>query len=80
MDYICLIDWVDAQVMNVLNVAVVVTRWFGGIHLGPDRFKHISNAARDVLELVRHAHPVIILSTTPPTFFLSQAQAPPPSS
>mmetsp|Transcript_43540 Transcript_43540/g.170408 ORF Transcript_43540/g.170408 Transcript_43540/m.170408 type:complete len:281 (-) Transcript_43540:751-1593(-) len=28
------------------NVAVVVSRWFGGIHLGPDRFKHINNAAR----------------------------------
>jgi putative IMPACT (imprinted ancient) family translation regulator len=32
------------------NVAVVVTRWYGGIKLGPDRFKHIKNAARDVLE------------------------------
>ncbi|KAJ8901095.1 hypothetical protein NDN08_004955 [Rhodosorus marinus] len=29
------------------NVAVVVSRWFGGIHLGPDRFKHINNAARE---------------------------------
>ncbi|CAK4075678.1 unnamed protein product [Aphanomyces euteiches] len=32
------------------NVAVVVSRWFGGILLGPDRFKHISNSAREVLE------------------------------
>lgn len=32
------------------NVAVVVTRWFGGILLGPDRFKHISTAARETLE------------------------------
>ncbi|TYZ57696.1 hypothetical protein PybrP1_008543 [[Pythium] brassicae (nom. inval.)] len=32
------------------NVAVVVTRWFGGILLGPDRFRHISTAARGVLE------------------------------
>ncbi|OQR95288.1 impact [Thraustotheca clavata] len=32
------------------NVAVVVTRWYGGIQLGPDRFKHIANAARNVLE------------------------------
>jgi putative IMPACT (imprinted ancient) family translation regulator len=31
-------------------VLVVVTRWFGGIHLGPDRFKHINQAARDALE------------------------------
>ncbi|KAK9481049.1 ribosomal protein S5 domain 2-type protein [Lipomyces japonicus] len=31
------------------NVLVVVSRWFGGIELGPDRFKHINNAARDSL-------------------------------
>lgn len=29
---------------------VVVTRWYGGIHLGPDRFKHINNLARNILE------------------------------
>lgn len=28
---------------------VVVSRWFGGTHLGPDRFKHINSATRDVL-------------------------------
>ena len=28
---------------------VVVSRWFGGTHLGPDRFKHINSAARDVV-------------------------------
>ena len=33
------------------NVLVVVTRYFGGIHLGPDRFKHINQAARNALEL-----------------------------
>ncbi|KAE9362505.1 hypothetical protein PF008_g49 [Phytophthora fragariae] len=32
------------------NVAVVVTRWCGGIHLGPDRFKHINACAREALE------------------------------
>jgi hypothetical protein len=36
-------------VMNVWNVIVVCCRWFGGIHLGPDRFKHINNATRDAL-------------------------------
>ena len=36
---------------NVENVLVVVTRYFGGIHLGPDRFKHINQAARNALEL-----------------------------
>lgn len=30
---------------------VVVTRWFGGIQLGPDRFKHINHAARNALEM-----------------------------
>ena len=29
---------------------VIVTRYFGGIHLGPDRFKHINQAARNALE------------------------------
>ncbi|KAL1743115.1 hypothetical protein HDZ31DRAFT_83657 [Schizophyllum fasciatum] len=39
------------QIMEVNNVLVIVTRFFGGIHLGPDRFKHINQAARDALEV-----------------------------
>ncbi|TFL05978.1 ribosomal protein S5 domain 2-type protein [Pterulicium gracile] len=39
------------QILEVENVLVIVTRYFGGIHLGPDRFKHISQAARNALEL-----------------------------
>ncbi|KAA0192871.1 putative Impactlike protein [Fasciolopsis buskii] len=31
------------------NVAIVVSRWYGGIQLGPDRFKHINNVARQLL-------------------------------
>lgn len=38
------------RLMGVANVAVIVTRWFGGIKLGPDRFKLICNSARDLLE------------------------------
>jgi len=38
------------QVMNVRNVMVVVSRWYGGVHLGPDRFRLINNAAKEVLE------------------------------
>jgi hypothetical protein len=38
------------HLLGVTNVLVVVTRWYGGIHLGADRFKHINNAARSVLE------------------------------
>ncbi|ODV93647.1 hypothetical protein PACTADRAFT_71460 [Pachysolen tannophilus NRRL Y-2460] len=36
-------------VMDVWNCVVVVSRHFGGIHLGPDRFKHINAAARDAI-------------------------------
>lgn len=35
--------------MDAWNVVVVVTRWFGGTHLGPDRFKHINVAAREAV-------------------------------
>lgn len=35
------------QMMKVWNVMVVVSRWFGGTQIGPDRFKHINTAARD---------------------------------
>lgn len=35
--------------MDAWNVIVVVSRWFGGTHLGPDRFKHINSAARDAV-------------------------------
>ncbi|KAJ9629936.1 hypothetical protein H2203_002321 [Taxawa tesnikishii (nom. ined.)] len=35
------------QLMDIWNVMVVVTRWYGGIQLGPDRFRIINSAARD---------------------------------
>jgi Uncharacterized protein family UPF0029 len=37
------------QVMDVWDVIVVVSRFFGGIKLGPDRFRIINNTARDIL-------------------------------
>ena len=37
------------QVTDAKNVIVVVSRWYGGIHLGSDRFRHINNAAQQVL-------------------------------
>ena len=37
------------QIMNVWDVLVVVSRWYGGVKLGPDRFKIISNVARQAL-------------------------------
>lgn len=38
------------QIVDAVNVVVVVSRWFGGILLGPDRFKHINNSARCLLD------------------------------
>ena len=38
------------QILDVQNTVVVVSRWFGGIKLGPARFTHINNAARLLLE------------------------------
>lgn len=35
------------QVMNLWDVMVVVTRWYGGVQLGPDRFRIINSVARD---------------------------------
>ena len=37
------------QLMDVSNVLVVVTRWYGGVKLGPDRFRVINNVAREAL-------------------------------
>jgi len=39
------------QLMDVWDVMVVVTRWYGGILLGPDRFRIINTAAREALVL-----------------------------
>eukprot|EP01054_Gregarina_sp_Poly1_P009108 Gregarina_sp_Poly_1__9107@NODE_558_length_7531_cov_98_785102_g439_i0_p5_GENE_NODE_558_length_7531_cov_98_785102_g439_i0NODE_558_length_7531_cov_98_785102_g439_i0_p5_ORF_typecomplete_len215_score30_35UPF0029/PF01205_19/7_8e03UPF0029/PF01205_19/6_5e36_NODE_558_length_7531_cov_98_785102_g439_i040704714 len=36
--------------MGVVNVMVVVTRWYGGTKLGPDRFRHINNVTRAIVE------------------------------
>lgn len=37
------------EIVDAKNVLVVVSRWYGGILLGADRFKHINNVARDLL-------------------------------
>ena len=36
--------------MEVQDAAVVVSRWFGGTLLGPQRFRVITNTARSLLE------------------------------
>ena len=38
------------RLMGVDGVAIIVSRWFGGVLLGPDRFKFICNSARHLLE------------------------------
>ncbi|ARO14471.1 hypothetical protein BVG79_01125 [Ketogulonicigenium robustum] len=35
---------------NLQNHIIVVTRWFGGKHLGGDRFRHIQDAVRIYLQ------------------------------
>ncbi|KAJ9302870.1 hypothetical protein DTO271G3_244 [Paecilomyces variotii] len=37
------------QLMDVWDVVVVVSRWYGGVKLGPDRFRIINAAGRDAL-------------------------------
>lgn len=42
-----LLELID--LMNVENLMVVVTRWYGGVHLGPARFKCINNIAKTTI-------------------------------
>ncbi|KAK3679901.1 hypothetical protein LTR78_000278 [Recurvomyces mirabilis] len=37
------------ELMNAWNVMVVVTRWYGGVQLGPDRFRIINQTAREAV-------------------------------
>lgn len=37
------------QIMDVWGVLVVVSRWYGGVQLGPDRFRLINQVARDAV-------------------------------
>ncbi|SMN18356.1 similar to Saccharomyces cerevisiae YCR059C YIH1 Protein that inhibits activation of Gcn2p [Maudiozyma saulgeensis] len=36
-------------IMDVWGVMVIVARWFGGAHIGPDRFRHINSTAREAV-------------------------------
>jgi hypothetical protein len=38
------------ELMKVNNLLVVVSRWYGGILLGSDRFRHIVSTARNAIE------------------------------
>ena len=35
---------------NLYDHVIVVTRWYGGKHLGGDRFRHVADAVRQYLE------------------------------
>ena len=35
---------------NMVNVVIVVTRWYGGVKLHADRFKHVQDGTRLVIE------------------------------
>jgi hypothetical protein len=37
------------RVMDCWDVCVVISRWYGGVKLGPDRFRIMNSVARDVL-------------------------------
>ena len=53
---------------NVRNVVVIVSRWFGGMLLGPARFMYITDAARGVLNqggYLKQAQPLAIVSADP---------------
>lgn len=41
------------QKRNYVNTIVVVTRWFGGKHLGTDRYKHVQEATKTILDPAR---------------------------
>ena len=36
---------------------VIVTRWYGGKHLGGDRFRHVQDAVRHYLDRIGHDTP-----------------------
>ena len=40
----------ELQRENLVNTIVIVTRYFGGVHLQSDRFKHVINATKMFLE------------------------------
>jgi len=40
----------ELQRENIVNIMVVVTRYFGWIHLNADRFKNVINATKEILK------------------------------
>lgn len=40
------------EAAGLVNHVVVVTRWYGGVKLGGDRFRHVQTAVRSYLDTV----------------------------
>ena len=45
------------ELTSSMNVIIVVSRWFGGVLLGPARFKYIASVGRALLEEAGFAAP-----------------------
>lgn len=41
---------------EVVNVCVVVTRWFGGVMLYADRFKHVQDATVEIVDRLKRTN------------------------
>ena len=37
--------------LNIVNKLVVVSRWYGGQHLGPKRFQYVEDSTREVCKI-----------------------------
>eukprot|EP00455_Lapot_gusevi_P000046 TRINITY_DN10019_c0_g1_i4.p1 TRINITY_DN10019_c0_g1~~TRINITY_DN10019_c0_g1_i4.p1 ORF type:complete len:221 (-),score=20.55 TRINITY_DN10019_c0_g1_i4:35-697(-) len=64
------------QRMELTDVLIVVTRWFGGVLLGPDRFKHISGRCKILLEQLRAEGDAFLPlpPESPPELFVKQSE------
>lgn len=47
----------ETETVELVALVQVVSRWYGGVKLGPDRFKLINNTARTLLEATGYIKP-----------------------
>ena len=38
---------------NETDIVLICTRWFGGVHIGPKRFEHMTNSANEALQKLK---------------------------
>jgi putative IMPACT (imprinted ancient) family translation regulator len=48
---------------NAVNILIIVTRYFGGVHLQTDRFRHVIDATKSILEKMNEAKKLKVIST-----------------